>query len=336
MSIRITSAGHYYPDTVLDNSFFESLDIETNDEWIATRTGINERRTVLSHADIKDQRHGKITMDQICAREDYQGIGSFIKPAVDMLKTRDASVDVAGFTTSLCTTIFGQTLVPANASIVADCVGANQAVGMDYGSACSSFVTGLRLAVGLLHIDPSEKVLLTLGDRLTTMPDYNDRSSCILFGDSSAAFAVENTTSKPGLELVDSIVCGDNAGWSKIHRPRFGGFSQDGRVVQKFAVQKTIDLTQKILEKNDLSIDTIQYFIAHQANGRMLDFVEKSLEIDPAKHLRNVDTLGNQGGSGAAVALSQGWDSFKPGDKVVVTVVGAGLTWGSLLLEYKA
>jgi len=275
-------------------------------------------------------------MNEICARENYGGIGPFMKPAFDQMLERSTSLKAEDFTTSLCTTIFGQTLIPVNASVVADAVGATQAVGMDYGSACSSFVTGVRLAAGLLHVDPKEKVLLTLGDRLTTMVDYADRSSCILFGDSSAAFALENTMDKPGLELVDSIVCADNASWAKIHHPRFGGFWQDGQSVQKFAVQKTIGLTQTMLEKHGMSVSDLDYFIAHQANGRMLDFVEKSLEIDPAKHLRNVDTLGNQGGSGAAVALSQGWDKFKAGDRVVLTVVGAGLTWGSLLFEYKA
>ncbi len=336
MSIRITSAGHHYPETVLDNSFFESLDIETNDEWIASRTGIRERRTVLSHEDILAQRHGKITMDEICARDSYPGIAPFMKPSVDMMEKRTPSLDPSTFTTSLCTTIFGQTLVPVNANLVADAVGAKSAVGMDYGSACSSFVTGMRLAAGLLYVDPKEKVLLTLGDRLTTMLNYADRGSCILFGDSSAAFSVERTTDKPGLELVDSMVAGDAGNWAKIHKPRYDHFWQDGRSVQKFAVQKTIDMTQKMLEKHGMVVSDLDYFVAHQANGRMLDFVEKSLEVAPEKHLRNVDTLGNQGGSGAAVALSQAWERFKPGDKIIVTVVGAGLTWGSLLLEYKA
>jgi 3-oxoacyl-[acyl-carrier-protein] synthase-3 len=123
--------------------------------------------------------------------------------------------------------------------------------------------------------------------------------------------------------------------WEKVTLPMGEFFRQDGKVVQKFAVKKTIDSTKKILKKNNYSIDDLAYFIGHQANFRMVDFAAKSLEVPEEKHLYNVDRCGNQGAAGASVVLSENWGRFKHDDLVVLTVVGGGLTWSSVLMRYQ-
>jgi len=170
-------------------------------------------------------------------------------------------------------------------------------------------------------------------ERYSTRLDFKDRKSCILFGDSAAASILEVSDDAPGLEVMDTIVHSTPSGFNQVKIPDGGHFDQNGAAVQKFAVTKTLEVTHEILERNKLKIKDITWFIAHQANLRMLTYAAEHLGVPPSRHLYNVDVRGNQGGAGAPTVLSSNWERFKRGDLIVVPVVGSGLTWGAALFK---
>lgn len=326
----VTGVGHWFPETVLDNAFFDSLDIGSDAKWIEDRVGIRERRSVLAREDIVRLRRGEITRAELVKEGRLMTMASMSKAPWAQ------AIDRAGEVPNIDLVIAGTSVpdwdIPANACSIAGSLGI-QAAGFDVNSACSTFVVNLHAARGLLRSRAANCAAIFNAERYTTRVDYADRASCVLFGDSAACAILDTASGARGLELIDTVVHSDPGGYEHVRLPDGGVFSQNGAAVQKFAVTKTVAVTHEIIERNNLRLDELAYFIGHQANFRMLTSACEKNGIRPDQHLYNVDVRGNQGATGAPTVLSTHWDRYRPGDHIVVAVVGSGLTWGAALFR---
>lgn len=333
--IYLESLGHYFPSNVLDNHFFEQLDIGTDANWILDRTGIKERRSVLSREAVAQLRRGDVTRSELVAGGHIMPMTAMIQPAWKMLlervptERRSLPVDLVIGGTSI-----PDDDIPAHSCSMAKVLNLNCAA-FDVNSACSTFIVHLHVARSLLHAGNAQRVALLVADRYSTRLDFSDRRAAILFGDAACAGLVSKASAPPAsaFEVVDTEVESNPQGADLIQIVDNGNFQQNGPAVQKFAVTKTVSATQKILSKHGLGIQDIGFFISHQANYRMLVSVVEKLGFREDQHLYNVDLYGNQGGCGAPCVLSLNWEKPRSKDYIVVTVVGAGLTWGAALLR---
>jgi 3-oxoacyl-[acyl-carrier-protein] synthase III len=325
--------GHWHPKTVLDNDFFDSLDIGSSSQWIEDVVGIKERRSVMSRDDIVALRHGKIT------REELFKAGRITSMAEMCKKTWEVSYDRAqnnGSANDVDHVICGSSVpdwnIPANACAIAGELGIS-ASSFDINSACSSFVVNLHVVKSLLDTGASKSALIFNPERYTTRMDYSSRNASVLFGDAASAAVLEANNDVDGLELIDTIISSSPKSYELVQIPDGGVFWQNGKAVQKFAITKTISITLELLERNGLTKEDMSYFIGHQANLRMLTSASEKQNVTGDRHLYNVDVKGNQGAAGAPTVLSENWDKFKSGDIIVVAVVGSGLTWGAALFK---
>jgi 3-oxoacyl-[acyl-carrier-protein] synthase-3 len=330
--VIISSMGHSHPKYVIPNSFFETLDIGTDANWISERTGILSRNSVLSPDQIIGLKTGKITSQQLHNEEALPTIRELAIKPWELLQQRHASSEKLQPETVICGTSIPDFDIPANACSIAGHLGL-EATSFDVNSACSSFVAGLHVANSLIKSEACQSAALFQIERYSTRMDFNDRRSCILFGDGSAASLVEADRGQPGFEVIDTILESSPAGFQNVKIPEGKCFTQNGSAVQKFAITKTIHITKKILERNKMSTNDIHHFVGHQANLRMLMTATTKLGFQSHQHLFNVDQFGNQGGAGAPCVLSQNWEKIKAGEYVLMAVVGAGLTWGATLLK---
>ena len=323
----ITAMGHYFPPHVIDNTFFEQLDIDSSSEWIETRTGIKSRRTVLSPTQIHQLCANQLTLAEIRQQRFKWDIASFAQRAFACLRQRKR-LQKKGDWLIICGTSVPDWDIPANACVIAEKIGLD-GVAVDINSACSSFIVDLHFARRMLRA--KRRVLICNPERYSLRMNYRDRSSCVLFGDGSACAVVEQ--GGKGLAVIDTEIYSRPDDCDKVTIPDNGVFSQNGRVVQKFAISKTIAAAQALLTRNALTIANIDYFIGHQANKRMLQTVVTKLGLSAHQHLSNVVEFGNQGAAGAPAVLSQNWEKLRDGDTVLMVVVGSGLTWGAALLR---
>jgi 3-oxoacyl-[acyl-carrier-protein] synthase-3 len=328
----IYSMGHYFPENVLDNTLFDKLDIGSAADWIQDRVGIVSRRSVLKPEQIIALRHGKINRQELKDQGSIESIASMSEKAWKVATSRTHVV-----LDSIDTVIGGTSVpdddIPSSGCVIAAQVGMERIRGFDVNSACSTFVVQCHVMRSLMLSGMTKEGAIFCTERYTTRVDYSDRRNSILFGDSSIA-AVVSSVNKPGsLKIIDSLVESAPSGWEHIHLPDGKFFHQNGAAVQKFAITKTIAAAQDILARNNLTCADAQWFIGHQANYRMLTSAMEKMGVPEASHLYNVVDRGNQGACGAPSVLSQNWDRYKKGDYIVIAVVGAGLTWGSLLLQ---
>ncbi len=325
----ITGLGHYHPQHKISNLFFESLDIDTTDAWIKERTGIESRYCVLTEEHIKALRTGETSIEQLRASDAFQTIADLSEEPWQIAKQRLNK----GLTPELliCGTSVPDYYIPAHSSVIAEKL-ALPCVNFDAQTACSSFITNLAIAQGMMATQSIKSTAIFNIERYSLTMNYQDRQSCILFGDGATAAIVEDTASH-GLKVLDILLDADPQGYDHVKIPTNDYFSQNGARVQKFAVSKTCDISKKILEKNQITINDIRYFIGHQANLRMLQSVCSRLQLNDEQHLFNVNTHGNQGAAGAPSVLSTHWDQYETGDIILVAVVGSGLSWGAALLQ---
>lgn len=330
----ITAMGHMTPKTVLDNKFFESLEIDTNEEWISSRTGIETRLSVLDHETIRRLRRGDVSIMTLHTEQMIPTLATMGEEAWNHMLSRDPSITNDTPDLVLCGTSVGDWEIPAAACAIAGEIGIS-GTAFDTNSACSSFVADLHVARGMLAIESQEKAVVFNVERYTSRVDYADRNSCVLFGDgATSAFLQGSDTAIPNsLEVVDTIMRSDTKGYHLVGIPMYQMFRQNGAAVQKFAVSRTVEVTKEILDRNNIDPSEVSYFMGHQANLRMLKSAVSKLGIEEGKHLYNVDVRGNQGGAGAPAVLSENWDKYKSGDLIVVSVVGSGLSWGAALLR---
>ncbi len=320
----ITAVNGYVPDHVLTNQELETM-VDTNDEWITTRTGIKERRILKGE--------GLATSDMAV-------------PAVQgLLKKRGISaeeIDLIIFCTSTPDMPF-----PATANILADKVGAKNAWGYDLQAACSGFLFGLTTGAQFIESGKHKKVLVVGGDTMSTIINYEDRATCIIFGDGCGCALLE--PNEEGLGVQDSILKSDGSGRDLLNIRGGGSLHpathetvdkklhyafQEGQAVFKFAVTNMANVAAEIMEKNNLTADDIQWLVPHQANKRIIDATANRMGVGPEKVMINIEKYGNTTNGTIALCLWEWEDKLKKGDNLILAAFGGGFTWGSVYLKW--
>ncbi len=319
--------GHFHPENVIDNAFLESLDIGTNDEWIVSRVGIKNRRTVLPLDYIratknKDLRAGQearlYTNAEMGKRAALMAIErAGIKPSdIGMVVAGDSSPDDC---------------IPAESSAIARAIGIEVPC-FDIASACSTFGAQIHVLKAMGEAVP-DYALCVVPEVTTRVTDYSDRSSAILFGDACAA-AVVSTKHPSKIQATFTTFGGAPSGAYDVVIPKFGHFYQNGSSVQKFAIKRMTELLKEIQGRVGERNDRL-YYVGHQANLTMLESVVRRCEVPEDRHLFNIVDFGNQAAAGAPAVMSQQWDRFRSGDIAALVVVGSGLSWSSVQFEWQ-
>lgn len=320
----ITAVNGYAPEYVLTNHELEEL-VDTNDEWITTRTGIKERRILKGE--------GKATSDMAV-------------PAVEgLLKKRGISaeeIDLIIF----CTTTPDMPF-PATANILADKIGAKNAWGYDLQAACSGFVFGLATGASFIESGKHQKVLVVGGDKMSSIIDYTDRATCIIFGDGCGCALLEPNTE--GFGIVDSVLKSDGSGREFLNMKGGGSLIpashesvdrrdhfayQEGKTVFKFAVTNMADVAADIMQRNELKAEDIAWLVPHQANKRIIDATANRMGISDEKVVVNIERYGNTTNGTIPLCLWEWESKFKKGDNIVLAAFGGGFTWGSMYLKW--
>lgn len=325
--IFIHGMGHFHPENVLDNAFFESLDIGTTSAWILERVGIERRRTVLSLDYLRATRN----RDVRAARE-----ASLYSNAETGRRAALMAIERAGIRPSDIGMIIAggcspEMQIPSEAARVAALLGVPHVPSFDLHAACSTFGAQVHFVRQLGAAAP-EHVLLVQPENTTRTVDYGDRSTAILFGDATSA-AVVSTKVRSRAACTATTFGTDASGCDDVRIPRAGYFAQNGAVVQKFAIKKMSALLGEIEARVGEDRRRRVRYVGHQANLTMLRAVCKRAEIPEERHLYNIVDYGNQCAAGAPTVLSQRWDDLRAGDVIAMVVVGSGLSWSSLQIE---
>jgi 3-oxoacyl-[acyl-carrier-protein] synthase-3 len=318
--------GHFHPENELDNKFLESLDIGTDEEWIVSRVGIKNRRTVLPLDYIRQTKNKDLRAAQEARLYSNAETG---KRAAELALARAglAPSDIGMVIAGDCSP---DTCIPAEASSVAKALGIEVPC-FDLSSACSTFGAQIHFASHMSTALP-EWVLLVVPENTTRVTDFSDRSSAILFGDATSA-AVVSTKNPSKVRANFSMFGGAPSGADDVVIERTGHFHQNGSAVQKFAIKRMSELLGQIQARAGEDRGRVIY-VGHQANLTMLESVARRCEVPIERHHYNIDEYGNQAAAGAPVVMSQRWDDYKQGDRVACVVVGSGLSWSSVEFEW--
>ncbi len=324
ITAAITAVGGYVPDFVLSNKVLETL-VDTNDEWILTRTGISERRLL--------KEPGKGTS--------YLAI----KAAQDLIKRKN--INPAEIDLLIMATTTPDLPVAATGVFVATQIGAVNAFSFDLQAACSSFLFGMSTAAAYIESGKYKKVLLIGADKMSSIVDYTDRATCIIFGDGAGAALFE--PNHEGLGVQDEILVSDGIGREYLKIDAGGSIlptskdtvangqhcvHQDGKTVFKYAVSGMADVSEKIMQRNHLANVDVNWLIAHQANKRIIDATASRMGVDEDKVLINIQKYGNTTSATLPLLLSDFESKFKKGDNLIFAAFGGGFTWGSIYLKW--
>ncbi len=320
----ITAVNGYVPDYVLTNHELETM-VETNDEWITSRTGIKERRILKGE--------GLATSD-------------LAVPAVEgLLKKRGISAEEIELII-FCTTTADMPF-PATANILADKIGAKNAWGYDLQAACSGFIFGLATGAQFIESGKHTKVLVVGGDKMSAIVNYKDRATCIIFGDGCGAVLLEPNTE--GYGVIDSILKSDGSGRAFLHQKAGGSLKpathetvdamehyayQEGQAVFKFAVTNMADVAAEVMERNGLKSEDIAWLVPHQANKRIIDATANRTGVSADKVIINIEKYGNTTNGTIPLCLWEWESKFKKGDNLILAAFGGGFTWGSIYLKW--
>lgn len=330
--LYLHSIGHFHPQNVVSNAFLESLDIGTNDQWIVERVGIRSRHTVLSLDYIRATKNRDVRAAQEAATMSNAQTGA---EAGRMALAR-AGLTAADIGMVLCGSCSPDECIPAEANRVAAALGVD-APSLDVSSACSSFASQLYFLEAMRPEKLPDFILVVNPENSTRVVDYSDRSTCVLWGDCSTATIVSPRVPGPW-KITETYLKGDPAGADKVKVPRMGHFTQLGAEVQKFAIKRASETFEVLrdawLTRGPARTGAQLTFIGHQANLRMLEAVARRCEVEPGRHLFNVERRGNVGASGAPSVFSEQWGQPESlGEAVALCVVGSGLTWAGALFE---
>lgn len=320
----ITAVGAYVPDDVLTNKMLETM-VETNDEWITTRTGIKERRI------LKDKSKGA----------SYMGI----KAAQNLIEK--ANIDPLEIDLVIFASVTPDMPVAASGVYLATKIGAVNAFAFDLQAACSGFLYGMSTAASFIESGKYKKVLLVGSDKMSSIIDYTDRATCIIFGDGAGAVLFEPNSEGYGLQ--DEYLRSDGIGREFLKIEAGGSLLppsaetvanrqhyvyQDGKTVFKFAVTNMADVSEKIMLKNNLKHDDVDWLVAHQANKRIIDATANRMKLEPEKVLMNIQRYGNTTSATLPLLLSDYEKQLKKGDNIIFASFGGGFTWGSIYLKW--
>jgi len=325
--IYLHGIGHFHPENVISNKFLEDLDIGTNHEWIMERVGIEERRTVLPLDYIRATKN--FDKREAASASLYTNAQTAFKAAtIAISKAKIKSTDIGLVIAGGCSP---QYTCPAEACVIASELNI-EAPSFDLNSACSSLAAHLNfLQMMNPELVPSY-VLIIQAENNTRTIDYSDRNSAVLWGDCTTALIV-STKVPSKIKITHTTFESIPSGWDKVVIPTQGHFFQDGRAVQSFAIKKSHHVINKLREHISGEHASSAKFIGHQANLLMLNSVCARAEIKNENHFYNINRYGNCGAAGAPSVLSENFDELQKGDRIMIAVVGSGLSFGGALLE---
>ena len=324
ITAAITAVGSYVPDYVLSNRVLETL-VDTNDEWITSRTGIKERRL------LKEEGKGTSFLA--------------IKAAQNLLEK--ANLDPKEIDLVILASTTPDMPVASTGVYVATEIGATNAFAFDLQAACSGFLYGMSVASAYITSGKYKKILLIGADKMSSIIDYTDRATCIIFGDGAGAALFEPNTE--GLGLQDEILKSDGIGRDFLKIDAGGSILpaseetvknkqhyvfQDGKSVFKYAVSGMADVSEKIMQRNNLTHDDVNWLVAHQANKRIIDATSNRMGLDDSKVLINIQKYGNTTSATLPLLLADFENQLKKGDNIIFAAFGGGFTWGSIYLKW--
>jgi 3-oxoacyl-[acyl-carrier-protein] synthase-3 len=320
----ITSVEGWVPEFKLTNQLLESM-VDTNDEWIQTRTGIKERRILKG-----------------------EGLGTS-DMAVHAVKAlcKKRGIDPMEIEMLICATTTPDFVFPATANIICDKIGAKNAFGYDLQAACSGFIFALVTGSKFIESGQYKKVVIVGADKMSSIVDYTDRTTCVIFGDGAGAVLLEPNTE--GFGIKDSILKSDGSGCVYLHQKAGGSVNppthktidnkehfvfQDGQPVFKFAVTNMANVSAEIMERNNLKAADVSWLVPHQANKRIIDATAKRMGIGDEKVMLNIQKYGNTTNGTIPLCLWEWEKKLKKGDNIILAAFGGGFTWGSVWIKW--
>lgn len=324
INAAITGVAGYVPDYVLTNEELEKL-VETNDEWITSRTGIKERRI------LKGEGQGTSVMGA--------------KAVEELLRKTNSTPDQIDLL--ICATVTPDYLFPSASNMICKSVGIRETASFDLAAACSGFLNALAVGSAFIEAGRYKKVIVVGADKMSAIVDYTDRTTCILFGDGAAAVLLEPNIE--GLGVQDYILKSDGEGCESLMQKGGGSayppthetveqklhyIRQEGQAVYKFAVTRMANVSAEIMERNDLVGDDIRFLVPHQANKRIIDATASRMGIGEEKVMLNIQKYGNTTAATIPLCLWDYENQLKKGDKLILAAFGGGFTWGSAYITW--
>ena len=324
ITAAITGVSGYVPDYILTNKELETM-VDTNDEWITSRTGIKERHILKG-----------------------EGLGtSFmaVKAVNDLLKKTNTTAEEIDLL--ICATTTPDMVFPATANLITEEIGAKNAFGYDIQAACSGFIFALATGAQFIETGKYKKVVIVGGDKMSSIIDYSDRATCIIFGDGDGAVMLEPNTE--GFGVLDSILKADGSGAAYLHQKAGGSRKpatmetvmakehfvyQEGTTVFKFAVKGMADVSAEIMERNNLTADDVAWLVPHQANKRIIDATAQLMKLGPEKVILNILKSGNTTSGTIPLCLWDYENQLHKGDNLIISAFGGGFTWGALYVKW--
>jgi 3-oxoacyl-[acyl-carrier-protein] synthase III len=321
---KISGVHGWVPDYVLTNKELETI-VDTTDEWITSRTGIKERRI------LKGEGQGTSVI----------GIEA-VKGLLAKTNTDPADIDLL-----ICATTTPDMLFPATANIIADAIGAKNSFSYDLQAACSGFIYALTTGSQFIETGKYKKVVIVGADKMSSIIDYSERQTCIIFGDGGGAVLLEPTYEDVG--IMDAILKSDGSGAQHLHMKAGGSRKpashetidnkehfvyQEGSAVFKFAVTNMADVSAEIMAKNNLTGEDVKFLVPHQANKRIIDATARRMEIGEEKVMLNIQKFGNTTSGTIPLCLWDYESQLKKGDNLIIAAFGGGFTWGSIYLKW--
>ncbi len=320
----ITATAGFVPQNVLSNADLEKM-IDTTDEWITTRTGVKERRI--------ENNKDKATSDM----------------AVEAVKLlcKKRGIDPTEIDLLICGTVTPDMTFPSTSNLICAKLGATNAWGFDINAACSGFLYSLATAAQFIETGKYKKVVVVGADMMSRIIDYSDRTTCVIFGDGAGAVLLEPSTDNNG--VIDFILHSDGNGAQHLHMKAGGSLRppsietvtnkmhyvyQEGQAVYKHAVVNMAEVSARIMEKNNLKAEDVQWLAAHQANKRIIDATASRMGVGPEKVLMNIERYGNTTAATIPLLL---WDyekQLKKGDNIILSAFGGGFTWGAIYVKW--
>lgn len=320
----ITAIGGHLPDYVLTNAELETM-VDTTDEWITTRTGIKTRR-IQKGEGLGTSDMGAAAVQELCEK---RGIDPM---EIDLL---------------ICATVTPDMKFPATANVITDKVGAKNAWGFDMNAACSGLLYAINTGAKYVESGFAKKVVIVGADKMSSIIDYTDRATCVIFGDGAGALLLEPTEDEIGIQ--DAIFYSDGAGRVHLHMKAGGSVKppshatvdarehyvyQEGQPVFKAAVTGMADVSAEIMEKNNLTGDDIAWLVPHQANKRIIDATARRMGLDESRVMLNIQRYGNTTGGTIPLCLWDWEKELKKGDNLILAAFGGGFTWGAIWLKW--
>lgn len=320
----ITAVNGYVPDDVLTNFDLEKM-VDTNDEWIRTRTGIENRHILKGEG---------------------KGASDLAVPAVEgLLKKR--GIKASEIELLICATVTGDYIFPATANLICDRLGAKNAWSYDLSAACSGFLYALETGRRFIESGQYSKVVIVGVDKMSSIVDYTDRATCIIFGDGAGAILLEPTFENVG--VMDSILRSDGSGFPYLHQKAGGSVLppsaetvanrmhyvyQEGTAVFKFAVVNMAEVSYEVMERNNLTGDDVQWLVPHQANKRIIDATANRMNLPSERVMLNIQKYGNTTSGTIPLCLHDYESQLKKGDNLILAAFGGGFTWGAIYVKW--